>query len=58
MTRSLAGVERPNVCNRLDSLLLILCYAMLKAKKKNKTQNLTPLGNWQQLAGIIQFMWL
>lgn len=29
MTRSLAGVERPNVCNRLDPLLLIICYTML-----------------------------
>lgn len=29
MTRSLAGVERPNVCNRLEPLLLIISYTML-----------------------------
>lgn len=34
MTRSVAGVERPSVCSGLDPLLLIVCYVMLKAKKK------------------------
>lgn len=44
MTRSLAGVERPNVCNRLDPSLLIVCYVMLKGKKNYSFGALAAVG--------------